>query len=232
MHANRKGELHMEAKKIAAEQAVEAVRDHMIVGLGTGSTAYWAILKLGAMVKEGLQIKAIATSVQSETLAVELGIPLISPAEIEEIDLTIDGADELDHSLNLIKGGGGALLREKIIASASKELIIVADESKRVRQLGTFPLPVEVVRFGYELTLKQIRLLGCSARLRMNGDEVFVTDNDNYIADCSFGEILDPRMLQRQLTGIPGVVETGLFIGMAKKAVIGSADGTVRKFTV
>lgn len=232
MHANRKGELHMEAKKIAAEQAVEAVRDHMIVGLGTGSTAYWAILKLGAMVKEGLQIKSIATSVQSETLAVELGIPLISPAEIEEIDLTIDGADELDHSLNLIKGGGGALLREKIIASASKELIIVADESKRVRQLGTFPLPVEVVRFGYELTLKQIRLLGCGARLRMNGDEVFVTDNDNYIADCSFGEILDPRMLQRQLTGIPGVVETGLFIGMAKKAVIGSADGTVRKFTV
>lgn len=232
MHANRKGELHMEAKKIAAEQAVEAVRDHMIVGLGTGSTAYWAILKLGAMVKEGLQIKSIATSVQSETLAVELGIPLISPAEIQEIDLTIDGADELDHSLNLIKGGGGALLREKIIASASKELIIVADESKRVRQLGTFPLPVEVVRFGYELTLKQIRLLGCSARLRMNGNEVFVTDNDNYIADCSFGEILDPRMLQRQLTGIPGVVETGLFIGMAKKAVIGSADGTVREFTV
>ena len=146
----------MESKRMAAEKAVEYVRDGMTVGLGTGSTAYWAIRKIGERVKEGLTIKAAATSVSSEKLARELGIPLIPFAEIEAIDLTIDGADEVDGDWNLIKGGGGALLREKIVAAASKTFIVVVDESKPVSRLGAFPLPVELVPFGHEMTLRKL----------------------------------------------------------------------------
>lgn len=215
----------MEAKKAAAALAVEEIQNGMIVGLGTGSTAYWAIQGLGVRVQNGLQIQAVATSVASEDLAKELGIPLIPFADISEIDVTIDGADEVSPDWNLIKGGGGALLREKIVAFSSKKLIIVVDESKVVAHLGAFPLPVEVVKFGYELTLRKLRALGCEPKLRVADDQPYVTDNGNYIVDCHFGSIPDSAELHQAINGIPGVVENGLFIGMASQVIVGYRDG-------
>ncbi|CAN7189291.1 ribose-5-phosphate isomerase RpiA [Paenibacillus sp. LjRoot56] len=217
----------MEAKKAAAEQAVAEIREGMIVGLGTGSTAYWAIQGLGARVQNGLHIQAVATSVASENLAKELGIPLIPFADISEIDVTIDGADEVDSAWHLIKGGGGALLREKIVAFSSRKLIIVVDESKVVAQLGAFPLPVEVVKFGYELTIRKLRALGCKPKVRAADRQPFVTDNGNYIIDCDFGSIPNPAELHQAINGIPGVVENGLFIGMASQVIVGYKDGSV-----
>lgn len=219
----------MESKKLAAEKAVEFVKDGMIVGLGTGSTAYFAIQKIGQKVKEGLSIRAIATSNQSEELAKELGIPLLPFAEIDEIDVTIDGADEVDANWNLIKGGGGALLREKIVAAATKQLIIIVDESKLVEELGKFPLPVEIIPFGYEMTLRKLQKLGAEPVLRKAGDEVYVTDNGNYIADCHLGSIAQPEELHRMLNLIPGIVDNGLFIDMAAVVIAGNADGSVRQ---
>ncbi|WP_336772061.1 ribose-5-phosphate isomerase RpiA [Paenibacillus sp. MMO-58] len=219
----------MESKRIAAEKAVELVKDGMKVGLGTGSTAYWAIQAIGRRVKEeGLTIQAVATSVQSEQLAKELGIPMMPFADVDVLDLTIDGADEVDPALHLIKGGGGALLREKIVAAASKQLIIIVDESKDVKQLGKFPLPVEIVPFAFELTVKKLRKLGCEPKLRKKGEELYVTDNGNYIADCEFGAITDPEALHDDLNRIPGVVDNGLFIHMASLVIVGSADGSIR----
>ncbi|GAB6988839.1 ribose-5-phosphate isomerase RpiA [Paenibacillus pini] len=217
----------MNLKRIAAEKAVEFVEDGMKVGLGTGSTAYWAICKLGELVKEGLSIQAVATSLASEKLAQEHGVPLIPFAKLDGLDLTIDGADELDHQLRLIKGGGGALLREKIVAFHSKQLIIVADESKLVDTLGTFPLPVEIVSFAMEWTMDALRALHCKPMLRTDEEKLFVTDNGNYIADCHFEVISDAEELQRRLMGIPGIVDQGLFLGMASKAVIGHSSGHV-----
>src|SRR5882724_5418685 len=220
-------------KKIAAEKALEYIQDGMILGLGTGSTAYWAILGIGEMVKKGLKVRAVATSVQSETLAREAGIPIVPFSEIDHIDLTIDGADEVDESLNLIKGGGGALLREKIVAAATKFYIIIVDEGKRVRHLGKFPLPVEIVPFGWELTRHQLAKLGCPMRLRtldksegrVVDDKTFLTDNGHYIMDCFFGSIADPGLLHEQVNAIPGVMDNGLFINMADLVITGSADG-------
>ncbi|MDQ8733609.1 ribose-5-phosphate isomerase RpiA [Paenibacillus sp. LHD-38] len=219
----------MESKKLAAEKAVEYVKDGMIVGLGTGSTAYWAIQKIGQRVKEGLSIKAIATSKQSEDLAKELGITLLPFAEIDEIDVTIDGADEVDTHWNLIKGGGGALLREKIVAAASKQLIIIVDESKLALELGQFPLPVEIIPFGFEMTMRKLQKLGAEPVLRKAGDQAFVTDNGNYIADCHFGSIAQPEELHLTLNQIPGIVDNGLFIEMASVVIVGYANGTVRQ---
>ncbi|AZN41250.1 ribose-5-phosphate isomerase RpiA [Paenibacillus albus] len=218
-----------EAKRAAAEKAAEYVHDGMIVGLGTGSTAYWVIQKLGERMKNGLKIKAVATSNQSELLAKELEIPFVPLSEIGEIDLTIDGADEVDDEWNLIKGGGGALLREKIIATASKELIIIADESKVVKKLGQFPLPVEIVQFGYELTLCKLASYGCITHLRMQEEERFITDNGNYIVDCAFGQIERASDLHAALNMIPGVVENGLFINLATKVIIGANDGSIKE---
>lgn len=217
------------AKQAAAEKAALYIQDGMVVGLGTGSTAYWAIQKIGEMVKHGLRIKAVATSNQSEELARGLDIPLVAFSDIEGIDVTIDGADEVDNDWNLIKGGGGALLREKIIASASKELIIIADESKKVEILGKFHLPVEIVKFGYELTLRKLSSLGCLPHLRMSGDQLFITDNGNYIADCEFTRIEQASELHAALNLIPGVVENGLFIKLATKVIVGDEDGRVRE---
>lgn len=219
----------MEAKKAAAELAIMEIQDGMIVGLGTGSTAYWAIQGLGARVQNGLHIQAVATSVASENLAKELGIPLIPFADISEIDVTIDGADEVDPDWHLIKGGGGALLREKIVAFSSKKLIIVVDESKVVAQLGAFPLPVEVVKFGYELTIRKLRALGCEPMVRVAESQPFVTDNGNYIIDCQFASIPSPAELHRAINGIPGVVENGLFIGLASQVIVGYKEGSVGK---
>ncbi len=219
----------MESKRKAAESAVNYIKDGMIVGLGTGSTAYWAIQKIGMRIKEGLNIKAIATSNHSEGLAKELGIHLIPFSEIEMIDITIDGADEVDPAWHLIKGGGGALLREKIVAAASKQLIIVVDESKIVDRLGKFPLPVEIVKFGNEMTMRKLRALGCDPRLRVVDNEPYITDNANYIADCDFGSIMQPEELHNAINSIPGVVDNGLFINIASKVIVGYEDGTVKE---
>ena len=216
----------MNAKKAAAEKAVEAIVNGMIVGLGTGSTAKFAIEKIGERIAlEGLQIKAIATSSGSEALARQVNIPIISFAEIDMIDITIDGADEVDENLNLIKGGGGALLREKIVAANSKKMIVVADDSKLVKQLGKFPLPVEVITFGFEAVLKKLEKLGCKAVLRMKDGAVYITDNGNYIIDCAFNKIEQPASLHDQINSIVGVVENGLFIHLANKVIVASQDG-------
>ncbi len=215
-------------KKIAAGKAIEYIRNGMTLGLGTGSTAYWAIRGIGEQVKNGLSVRAIATSIQSESLARECGIPIVPFAEIDHLDLTIDGADEVDERLNLIKGGGGALLREKIVASATRLYIIIVDESKLVHRLGKFPLPVEVVSFGWELTRRRLEELGGVPRMRMAGDQPFLTDNQHYILDCSFGPIEDPAKLHRQVSDITGVMEDGFFIGMANIVIAGSAGGDIR----
>jgi ribose 5-phosphate isomerase A len=215
-------------KKLAADRAVEWIEDGMTVGLGTGSTAYWAIHRIAERVKEGLNIRAAASSIRSEQLARELGIPFVSLDDIDRINLTIDGADEADDRLNLIKGGGGALLREKILAAASDRFIVIVDESKRVRTLGAFPLPVEIVPFGSRLTLNRLTALGGNPVVRTSDDgNRYVTDNGNWIADCRFGSIEDPERLQALLNEIPGVVDNGLFVGMASAVVIGKSDGSV-----
>ncbi|TCS84373.1 ribose-5-phosphate isomerase RpiA [Tepidibacillus fermentans] len=221
----------MNAKQLVGEKAVDYIKDGMVVGLGTGSTVYWTIQKLGQLVKEGLSIKGIPTSVRTEELAKELGIPLTDFASVDRIDVTIDGADEIDSELNLIKGGGGALLREKIVAAASAQLIIVADESKLVKQLGQFPLPVEVIPFGWENTMKKIAEFGCQPRLRLVDDKPDITDNGNYILDCKFDKITKPEQLNKELNTIPGVVENGLFPNIANMFLIGKKDGKVNVIT-
>ncbi|MDQ0243642.1 ribose 5-phosphate isomerase A [Bacillus fengqiuensis] len=204
----------MNEKQLVGEQAAEFVKDGMVVGLGTGSTVYYTLKKLGERVQEGLSIQGIPTSVQTETIAKEFGIPLTNFLEVDYIDLAIDGADEVDPNLNLTKGGGGALLREKIIAKAAKKFIVVADSSKLVEKLGTFLLPVEVVPFGFSMTERHIRELGCSPEMRLKEGKPFITDNGNYIFDCNFPDIPYPETLERKLNMIPGVVENGLFVGM------------------
>jgi ribose 5-phosphate isomerase A len=215
-------------KKLAGERAVEYIQPGMIVGLGTGSTAYWAIQAIGARVQQGLEIRAIATSTSSDKLARQLGIKTISFAETGHIDITIDGADEVSEALDLIKGGGGALLREKIVASATRKYIIIADESKFVKTLGAFALPVEVVKFGWEMTFRHLQMLGCEVKTRLSGDQPFETDNCNYIIDCSFTSIEEPLLLHQQINGIPGVVENGLFLNMADIVIVGESDGGTR----
>lgn len=217
----------VDPKRIAAEKAVEYINEGMTIGLGTGSTAYWAIQKIGERVKQGLKIQAVASSEQSANLAAELNIPIISFDRIQQINLTIDGADEVDKSKNLIKGGGGALLREKIIASNSERFIVVVDASKMVEYLGAFPLPVEIVPFASNFILQNINSLGCKARMRMEKGKPYVTDNGNLIADCQFTTIEDPTALNQQLHMIPGVVETGLFAGMKLRVIVGHLDGKV-----
>ncbi|PRX18165.1 ribose-5-phosphate isomerase [Orenia metallireducens] len=216
----------MNLKQVAGEKAASYIKDGMIVGLGTGSTAYYFTKKIGELVKEGLKVKCIPTSKDTKKLAKEWNIPLTELAQVDHIDVTVDGADEVDPDFNLIKGGGGALLREKIIAYASKKLIIVVDKTKMVEILGKFPLPVEVTTFAWENTLSQIERLGCKATLRRSADQPFITDNDNYILDCQFDKIENPAELNSKLNQIPGVVENGLFIDMADLVVVGK-DTTV-----
>jgi ribose 5-phosphate isomerase A len=208
-------------KEAAARASLRFIKDGQVVGLGTGSTAAHFIQLLGEQVKQGLRVRGIPTSVRSKELAESLGIPLTTLDECQEIAVTVDGADEVDPQLRLIKGGGGALLREKIVASATKQLVIVADASKQVKMLGKFPLPVEVIRFSQALVSKRITALGANVQLRVdNSGKPFVTDENNHILDCRFGEIRDPDALARQLSDMPGVVEHGLFIGMASVALL------------
>ncbi|MEH7378648.1 MULTISPECIES: ribose-5-phosphate isomerase RpiA [Bacillaceae] len=209
----------MNEKKEVGEKAVDYVKEGMVVGLGTGSTVFYTISKLGKLVQQGFSIKGIPTSKQTEKLAIDVGIPIVSLNEIDHIDLAIDGADEVNRDLDLIKGGGGALLREKIIAKAAKTFIVVSDSHKNVDTLGTFPLPIEVVPFGYEMTMKYIRELGGNPKLREKDGNPFLTDNGNFIIDSSFQEINHPKELEENLNLIPGVVDNGLFVGLADAVI-------------
>jgi ribose 5-phosphate isomerase A len=203
-------------KAAAARASLRFVRDGMTLGLGTGSTAAHAVRFLGEQVKAGLKIRGIPTSVHTGELAASLGIPLTTLEECQQIDVDIDGADEFDPQLHLIKGGGGALLREKIIASASRQVVIIADSSKQVAVLGKFPLPVEVISFAEPLVAKRITALGATVKLRRDAKgNIFITDEGHHILDCSFGQIPDPPALARKLSDMPGVVEHGLFIDLA-----------------
>ena len=223
----------MDAKRAAAERAVAAIKDGMVVGLGTGSTAYWAIRKIAEKVEQGLQTKAVATSVQTERLARELQIPLADFSRLQAIDVAIDGADEVDKTGNLIKGGGGALLREKIVALNSKKFLVIVDESKLVDTLGKFPLPVEIVPFAAALTLQQLRKLGLDPVIRKAEKENFITDNGNLIADCHRYPIDDPAGLNTQLHAIAGVVETGLFVHtMVSTVIVGFQDGSTKEWAI
>lgn len=212
-------------KEVAARASLRFVHDGNIVGLGTGSTAAYAVKFLGQQVRNGLKIRGIPTSVHTRDLAASLGIPLTTLDEFQQIDVTIDGADEFDPQLNLIKGGGGALLREKVIASASRQLVIIADASKQVDVLGKFPLPVEVIGFALPLVAKRIAALGASVKMRQDkSGNAFVTDEAHRILDCTFGQISDPAALSRELNGIPGVVEHGLFIGLATVVLMAKGE--------
>src|SRR5271157_3272710 len=214
-----------EEKEAAGRAAARLVRDGDIVGLGTGSTAYFAVIALGERVKAGLKIVGIPTSLQTADLARAVDIPLTTLDEHPEIDITIDGADEVDPKLSLIKGGGGALLREKVVASVSKKMVVVADSSKVVPVLGKFPLPVEIISFARTVVENKIVALGASPKLRARADgSPFITDNGNQILDCSFGKIADPAALALALSNIPGIVEHGLFIGLATIALVGRGD--------
>jgi ribose 5-phosphate isomerase A len=203
-------------KEAASRASLKFVKDGHVVGLGTGSTAAHFIKLLGNEVQKGLRIRGIPTSDRSRDLAQSLSIPLITLDDCQQIDVTVDGADEVDPQLRLIKGGGGALLREKIVASATRQLIIVADDSKQVQRLGKFPLPVEVIKFAQALVAKRIAALGAEVQLRRDASgRPYVTDENNHILDCRFGEMRDPDRLAGELSTMPGVVEHGLFIGMA-----------------
>jgi ribose 5-phosphate isomerase A len=220
-----------EAEKAAAAKAsLQYVKNGQVLGLGTGSTATIAIRLLGEEVRGGLKIRGIPTSKASHDLALQLGIPLITFEEAQQIDVTIDGADEFDPALNLIKGGGGALLREKVVASATQMQVIVTDSSKQVPVLGKFPLPVEVIKFAEPLITKRISDMGARVVRRQDATgKPYLTDEENYILDCHFGQIPDPAALGRTLSNIPGVVEHGLFIGMASVVLMAKA-GSVEKF--
>jgi ribose 5-phosphate isomerase A len=212
-------------RKIAAgEKAAEFVKDGMVIGLGSGSTVYWLLKRLGVLVEQGLNIKGIPSSKRTEGWAKEFNIPLTDFSQVQSLDLAIDGADEIDPEFNLTKGGGGSLLREKLVNAAAEKLIIIADESKMVSQLGKFPLPVEVVPFGWEVTAQRIAKLGATPVLRKWDGTVFMTNNGNYILDCDFQSIANPEELHQKLKLLLGVVETGLFIGMTDTIIIGGED--------
>ncbi len=224
------------AKRAAAARALRMVETGMHVGLGTGSTAAWFVRLLAERrAAEGLNVKCVATSSATTALADEVGLPLSTVEEIGALDITVDGADEFDGALNLIKGGGAALLQEKIVAAASARLIIVADAGKQVATLGAFPLPVEVVRFGVSVTRRSVEAvltdMDVDARrvtLRMVGDAALVTDEGHHILDLHLERIGDPAALAAALNAVPGVVEHGLFIGMAEAVIVGAPDGAAQ----
>jgi len=216
-----------EAKRLVAKRAVEFVEDGMAVGLGTGTTSRMFIEELGAKVKDdGLKIRCVASSDASHKLAESLGMDVTSLEDLPALDVYIDGADEVAPGLALIKGGGGALLREKIVASAAKRFIVVADSTKIVEHLGKFPLPVEVIKMALPLVERQLAALGLAPRLRKHPDgSLYLTDENNYILDCHRGLIEDPAKTAAEVRAIVGVVEHGLFLHMASLALIAGDDG-------
>lgn len=216
-----------ELKRKAAESALTHLRDGMVLGLGSGTTVAFFLEALARKVAAGLRIVGIPSSEQTATDARRLGIRLTDFAAHRRIDLTVDGADQIERgSLSLVKGLGGALLREKLIASASARMIVIADETKLVERLGNrTPVPVEIVPFAAPLTLDRLTALGAKPQLRCRGDATVITDNGNYLADCHFDTIADPAALDRALKAILGVVATGLFVGLASEAIIAGGDG-------
>ncbi len=217
-----------EAKRMAARRALEFVEDGMLLGLGSGTTSSIFIQELGERVKQGLHVRGIATSTASQRLAESLAIPITTFDETPILDLAIDGADEVGPDLALIKGGGGAMLREKIVASAAKKFIVIADSSKLVRQLGRFPLPVEVIQMALPVVRRKLEAFGLNPNLRHHPDgSRYITDEGNCILDCSCVEITDPAKTAADIRGIPGVVEHGLFLGMASLALIASDQGVI-----
>ena len=214
-----------ESKRQAAERSMEYVKDGMRIGLGTGSTAKHVLELLGQRVRDGLSIVGVPSSHEAAELARRVGIPLATFSEVDELDLAIDGADEVGPELALIKGGGGALLHEKIVASAAKEFIVVAGEGKVVTTLGKFPLPVEVIPFAAPLVEKQLTSLGGSPVLRMKQQSPYVTDEGNWIFDCHFGAIPDPEGTADAVRAIIGVVEHGLFLNTATRVIVADGEG-------
>ena len=238
VHVKARGEQRLglptmsdDLKRHAAEAALAYVEDGMRLGLGTGSTAAHFVSLLGKRVAQGLHVTGVPTSEATADLARRAGVPLASLDDMPELDLAVDGADEIGPGLALIKGGGGALLREKIVANASRRMIVIADAAKQVPELGAFPLPVEIVAFGMSATVLAVERvaielgLAPAIDLRRRDGEVFVTDSGNRILDASFGRIPDPEALAHRLAAIPGVVEHGLFLGFADLALIASANG-------
>jgi ribose 5-phosphate isomerase A len=223
-------------KAQAAAEAIKFVREGMILGLGTGSTAAHFVRQLGEKVAQGFKVSGVPTSIATEELAKEVGVPLLNIDDVTTLDMVIDGADESDHALNLIKGGGAALLREKVIAHASKQMIVIADESKLVENLGQFPLPIEIIQFATSITinkiikcLKENGVKGHDVAIRQKNGENLITDNGNFILDCQCLEIPNPETLCIELNKIPGVVENGIFPNFkdAKRTLIlGSPKGS------
>ncbi|MDN3656063.1 ribose-5-phosphate isomerase RpiA [Ferruginibacter paludis] len=214
-------------KQLAAKAAVKFIKDNQVVGLGTGSSANYAIKEIGEIVKNGLKILAVPTSNKTKFLAESFNIPLIDINSITAIDITIDGADEFTSDLFLIKGGGGALLKEKIVASITKEEIIIVDSTKKVDILGKFKLPIEVIPFASNYVLNKIQLLKGLGKIRFVSDNPFITDEGNYIIDIDFGVINDPVLLSDKLNSIEGIVAHGLFIKLASKVIMGSNGSTM-----
>lgn len=214
-------------KQLAAKEAVTFIKDGQIVGLGTGSTIFFAIEEIGRLVKSGLQIKGVATSDASYQQAIALGIPMLNIKDVDRIDITIDGTDEFDDNLQLIKGGGGALFKEKIVASLSRQKIIIADSSKKVDVLGKFKVPIEVVPFAVNYVRQQLQKLGGRGEIRIKNGQTFVTEQGNYIIDGDFGLINEPVVLSMRLNEIDGILVHGLFVNMANSVIMGVHETTV-----
>lgn len=218
----------MDMKKIAGDKSAEYIKDGMVVGLGTGSTAYHMVNAVGERVKNGLKIKAIPTSNATEAQARALGIPLLTIDEIDHIDLVLDGVDEIDPQFGAIKGGGGALYREKVVASLAKEVIWIMDESKLVEQIGAFPLPVEIAQYGAKQTIEKMASYGWNPVLRVRDGKNYITDNGNFIVDMHLGAGFDIEKIRKTLDTMVGVLEHGLFLNMCKRIVVGTSSGEAK----
>ncbi len=215
----------MDKKKIAGEKAAEYVKDGMTLGLGTGSTAFHAVNAVGELVKKGMKLQAVPTSKATEAQARELGIPLLTIDEVDHIDLAIDGVDEIDPAFNAIKGGGGALYREKVVATLADEVVWIMDDSKLVEHIGAFHLPVEIAQYGSKQAMAKMAGYGWNPVLRVRDGKTFVTDNGNFIADLHLGAGFDIEDVYSKLSGMLGVLEHGLFLNMCKRIIVGTDEG-------
>lgn len=215
----------MDKKKIAGEKAAEYVKDGMTLGLGTGSTAFYAVNAVGELVKKGMKLQAVPTSKATEAQARELGIPLLTIDEVDHIDLAIDGVDEIDPAFNAIKGGGGALYREKVVATLADEVVWIMDDSKLVEHIGAFHLPVEIAQYGSKQAMAKMAEYGWNPVLRVRDGKTFVTDNGNFIADLHLGAGFDIEDVYSKLSGMLGVLEHGLFLNMCKRIIVGTDEG-------